>query len=147
MRNALCFFSVVALAAMLVSGCAGPEAKLGRGVANVGEVVRMGELRRSVEQTAVLDSPDAGYTVGVVHGFDRSVARTGVGLYEVVTFPFPPYHPIFTRYLTPAPVYPDNYEPGLVSDAMFDTDTYAGFSGGDVAPYVPGSRFKVFDNH
>ena len=147
MRNALSFFSVVALAAMLVSGCTGPEAKLGRGMANVGEVARMGELRRSVEQTAVLDSSDVGYTFGVVHGFDRSVARTGLGLYDVITFPFPPYHPLFTRYIAPEPVYPDNYEPGLLSDSMFDTDTYIGFSGGDVAPYAPGSRFKVFDNH
>ena len=29
---------------------------------------------------------------------------------------------------------------------MFDTDTYTGFSGGDVAPFIPGSRFRVFDN-
>ena len=29
---------------------------------------------------------------------------------------------------------------------MFDTDTYTGFSGGDIAPFLPGSRFKVFDN-
>lgn len=147
MRNTLTFFSVVALAALLVSGCTGPETKLGRGMSNFGEVVRGGELRRSVEQTAVLESPDAGYTVGFVRGFDRSVARTGLGLYEIVTFPFPPYHPIFTRYLAPAPVYPDNYQPGLVSDSEFDTDTYVGFGGGDVAPIVPGSRFKVFENN
>jgi len=147
MRNALSFLGVAALGAVLVSGCAGPETKLGRGMSNFGEVVRGGELRRSVEQTAVLDSPDAGYTVGYVRGIDRSVARTGLGLYEIITFPFPPYHPIFTRYLAPEPVYPDNYKPGLVSDAMFDTDTYVGYSGGDVAPDVPGSRFKVFDNH
>jgi hypothetical protein len=29
---------------------------------------------------------------------------------------------------------------------VFDTDTYMGFSGGDVAPFIPGSRFRVFDN-
>jgi hypothetical protein len=29
---------------------------------------------------------------------------------------------------------------------LFDTDTYVGLSGGDVAPFMPGSRFKVFDN-
>ena len=33
-----------------------------------------------------------------------------------------------------------------MSDALFDTDTYTGFSGGDVAPLFPGSRFSVFDN-
>jgi len=147
MRNAIFFLSVVALVALLTSGCRGPETKLGRGMSNFSEVVRGGEMRRTVEETAVLESPDAGYTVGFVRGLDRSVARTGVGLYEIVTFPFPPYHPIFTKYLSPSPVYPDNCTPGLVSDAMFDTDSYIGFSGGDVAPFVPGSRFKVFDNN
>lgn len=147
MRNALTFLSLATLGAVLVSGCAGPEAKLGRGMANVAEIARGGELRRSVEQTAVFDSPDVGYTYGFVRGLDRSVARTGLGVYDVLTFPFPPYHPLFTRYLAPEPVYPDNYTPGLVSDSMFDTDTYIGFGGGDVAPFVPGSRFKVFDNN
>lgn len=146
MRNALSFLGVVALMALLVSGCTGPETKLGRGVSNFGEVARGGEMRRTMEETAVLQSPDAGYTVGFVRGIDRSVARTGVGLYEIVTFPFPPYHPILTRYLAPEPVYPDNYKPGLVSDSLFDTDTYVGYGGGDVAPFVPGSRFQVFGN-
>lgn len=146
MRNALSFLSVVALAGLFTSGCAGPEAKLGRGMSNFGEVARGGEWRRSVEETAVFDSPDAGYTVGFVRGFDRSMARTGVGIYEVLTFPFPPYHPVLTKYLAPEPVYPDNYSPGLLSDSLFDTDTYVGLGGGDVAPFVPGSRFRVFDN-
>jgi len=74
------------------------------------------------------------------------VARTGLGLYEMITFPFPPYHPIATKYFTPGPAYPESYKPGLISDPLFDTDTYTGFSGGDIAPFVPGSRFKVFDN-
>jgi putative exosortase-associated protein (TIGR04073 family) len=133
-------------AAMLATGCAGPEAKLGRGVSNTYEAVRLGDMRRTIEQTALFDSPSAGYTTGVIRGFDRSVARTGIGIYEVVTFPFPPYHPIATRYLTPGPVSPASYSPGLFSDSIFDTDTYTGFSGGDIAPFVPGSRFRVFDN-
>ena len=134
------------LAALLASGCAGPESKLGRGMSNVYEVARGGELRQTMEQTAVFDSPDAGYTTGFVRGFDRSMARTGVGLYEIVTFPFPPYHPVLTKYLAPQPVYPDNYKPGLMSDSLFDTDTDVGFSSGDIAPLVPGSRFHVYDN-
>ena len=142
----MAFLTVVVLAALLTSGCAGPERKLGRGMGNLYEVVRMGEMRRSIEQTAVLDSPDAGYTVGAVRGFDRSIARTGLGVVEIVTFPFPPYDPMFTSYLKPQPVYPESYKPGLVSDSIFDTDTYTGFSGGDVAPFIPGSRFSVFGN-
>ena len=43
--------------------------------------------------------------------------------------------------------YPDSYQPGpALRSRCFDTDTYIGFSGGDVAPFVPGSRFSVFDN-
>lgn len=144
MRNALTFLGVVFLATLFTTGCAGPEQKLGRGMGNTFEIVRMGELRRSVEQTAVLDSPGAGYTVGLVRGIDRSLARTGIGLYEVATFPLPPYHPIFTKHFAPEPVFPDNYTPGLISDPMFDTDTYVGISGGDEAPFIPGSRFSVF---
>jgi hypothetical protein len=30
---------------------------------------------------------------------------------------------------------------------MFATDTNLGFSGGDVAPFIPGSRFRIFDTH
>ena len=140
------FLAVVALAALLTSVCAGPEQKLGRGMSNVFEVVRMGEMRRSIEQTAVLDSPGTGYTAGAVRGLNRSLARTGVGVVEIVTFPFPPYNPMFTHYLAPQPAFPESYQPRLVSDSLFDTDTYTGFSGGDVAPLVPGSRFKIFDN-
>ena len=72
--------------------------------------------------------------------------RAGVGIVEMVTAPLPPYRPLFPKYVTPEPVYPDSYKPGLLSDSMFDTDTYTGFSGGDVAPWLPGSRFSVFDN-
>jgi hypothetical protein len=43
-------------------------------------------------------------------------------------------------------VYPDSYKPRLLSDSTFDTDTSLGFSGGDVMPFVPGSRFHIFDN-
>ena len=95
----------------------------------------------------MLDSPSAGYTTGFIRGIDRTVARTGLGIYEIATFPLPPYHPIFTRQFTPEPVYPDNFTPGLISDPMFDTDTYVGFSGGDILPMVPNSRFHVFDSY
>jgi putative exosortase-associated protein (TIGR04073 family) len=146
MRNAIPFLAFAALAAVFTSGCAGPEAKLGRGMSNVVEPVRMGEIRRSVEQTAIFESPSAGYTAGMVNGFDHTVARTAMGVYEVVTFPLPPYKPLFPRYIKPTPVYPESYKPGRISEGVFDTDTYMGFSGGDVAPFIPGSRFRVFDN-
>ena len=146
MRNVIPFLAFAALAAVFTSGCAGPEAKLGRGMSNVFEVTRMGDIRRSVEQTAIFESPSAGYTVGAIRGFDRSVARTAMGAFEVVTFPLPPYQPLFTSYIKPGPIFPESYKPGLISEGLFDTDTYTGFSGGDVAPFIPGSRFKIFDN-
>lgn len=138
--------AVAALTALLSSGCAGPEEKLGLGMRNTFEIVRMGEMRRTIEQTAVFDSPEAGYTTGFVRGLDRSLARTGVGIYEIATFPLPPYQPVFTDYLSPEPVYPESFKPGLVSGSTFDTDTFTGFSGGAIAPWIPGNRFSVFSN-
>jgi putative exosortase-associated protein (TIGR04073 family) len=140
------FLAVAALAAVFTSGCAGPETKLGRGVSNVLEPTRFGELRRSVEQAAIFDSPSAGYTAGTVRGIDRTVARTVMGAVEIATFPLPPYQPVLTSYVKPGPIYPESYKPGRISEGLFDTDTYMGFSGGDVAPFIPGSRFRVFDN-
>ena len=141
-------FPLVAIAAALfAAGCTGPEQKLGRGLSNTYEVVRWGELRRSLEQNTVLDTPGTGY-YGLIHGFDRSVQRAGMGVLEVVTFPvpMPDYKPMFTKSFSPDPVYPESYKPDLMSDALFDTDTYTGFSGGVVAPWFPGSRFAIFDN-
>jgi putative exosortase-associated protein (TIGR04073 family) len=141
-------FPLAAVAVVVyVTGCAGPEQKLGRGLSNSYEVVRWGELRRSVELNAIEPLPGTGY-YGFIHGFDRSVARAGLGVLETVTFPIPmpDYQPMFTKYLEPDPVFSSSYTPGLVSDSIFDTDTYTGFSGGDVAPWVPGSRFSIFDN-
>jgi len=149
MRNAISLIALTALAAVFTSGCAGPQQKLGRGLSNTMEITRMGDWRRSVEQTAVFESPSAGYTTGTVKGLSRTVARTGVGIFEVLTFPIPMpgsgYGPIFPHYLPPGPVYPESYKPGLIAGSTFQTDTHIGMSGGDIAPFVPGSRFKIFD--
>ena len=70
-------------------------------------------------------------------------------VFEIVTFPLPPYEPVWTSYVNPSDwyLYPDRYKPGLIADSMFSTDSNLGFSGGDVAPWSPGSSFKVFDLH
>lgn len=150
---------------MLAIGCAGPEKKLGRGILNVTEFARGGEIRRSMEQTALWEDPDAAFTTGFIRGFNRSVVRTAIGAYEIVTFPFPSYDPLLTStnriypdqnvrnksypwggmVLTEYPTYPASYKPQLMSDSIWDTDTALGFSGGDVAPMIQGSRFRVFD--
>lgn len=142
MRNVFTFLALISLAAAFTSGCSGPEAKLGRGIRNTCEVGRLGELRYSVEQTAVWDSPQDACTTGVIDGVCHSVARTGVGLYEVVTFPFPPYHPVCTKYIPAQPVYPDNYQVSLPDDPLFAADQHIGYSGGNPFGFVPGSQFN-----
>jgi putative exosortase-associated protein (TIGR04073 family) len=134
-------------AILVLAGCAGPEQKLGRGMVNSIEFLRMGEMRRSIEQTAVLDSPTLEFTTGVLHGADRTAERTAVGFYEVFTFPFPnhspkDYGPIF---LPVNPVYPDSYRPAMLSDQITSPDTSLGFGGGDITPFIVGSRFHIFD--
>ena len=152
MRKSLFTLSGCAALALFAVGCAGPEQKLGRGLNNSLEVFRGGELRRSIEQTTVFESPDAGYTTGFVRGVHRTLARTGIGFWEMLTFPFPnhsagSYDPIATRYLAAGPVYPDNFHPGvLAGDSTLETDSNVGMSGGDVAPFIPGSRFRIFGN-
>jgi putative exosortase-associated protein (TIGR04073 family) len=147
MRKNLSLLAVIIVASAMASGCANVERKFGRGFSNTLEIVRGGEMRRTLEQTALFDSPDVAYTTGFFTGLNRTLVRTGVGVYEMVTAPIPPYGPIFTDYLSPTAVFPDNYTPNLVEDSMFATDTNLGFSGGDILPIVPGSRFRIFDTH
>jgi len=162
MRTAVSLLALATLAAL--TGCAGPERKFGRGVNNATEIIRGGEMRRAKEQTALWDG--AGQTpTAFARGFTRTMARTGIGIYEVVTFPIPPYgpmlvpksklypdHSIKTRRknwggleLPENPVYPDTYKPGFPANSTFDTDKSLGFSGGEVAPWIPGSRFTTLD--
>ena len=149
-------------------GCAGPEKKLGRGLLNATEFARGGEIHRSMEQTALWENTDSTYTTGFIRGFNRSLTRTAIGIFEIVTFPFPTptYDPYLTStnriypdpnvrnksypwggmVLTEYPTYPDSYTPSLISDSIFATDASLGFSFGDVAPMVPGSKFHIFEN-
>src|SRR5882724_3340730 len=143
MRKTVSLLALVALAATFSTGCANTERKFGRGVSNMFEIVRGGEFRRSMEQTSLFDGPDMAYSTGFFRGINRTLARTGLGVYEVVTAPFPPYDPQWTDYLAPGAVYPDSYTPSIVEDSMFSTDTNLGFSGGDVLPFAPGSRFRI----
>jgi putative exosortase-associated protein (TIGR04073 family) len=147
MSKSLPLLALATAVGLMATGCANTEAKFGRGMSNLSEPLRMGELRRSMEQTAITDGPDTAYGAGFIKGLNRTLARTGVGVFEVVTAPLPPYDPIWTSYLNPKPVYPDSYKPTLIEDSSFATDTNLGFSGGDIAPFMPGSRFRIFDTH
>jgi len=139
-------FGLLTVVTVIASGCAGTEEKMGRGITNATEPARMGEMSRSIEQSAEWDGPMAGYTTGVVKGFDHTLERTGLGVVEIITAPFPPYHPIFTKYVPAAPGYPDNNPPSLPDDPALATDTYIGFSGGDEGVFFPGCTFNVY-NH
>ena len=140
------FLLAAAFVAAGLSGCSGPEHKLARGLDNTFELVRWGDMRRSVEQSAVFSAPNVSYSYGIVHGFDQSICRAGLGIFEIATFPIPSYKPICTNTVSASPQYPDSYRPGLISGSTFNTDTYTGYSGGDIAPFVPGSRFNIYDN-
>jgi len=148
MRNTFFLVAALLLLFMFSTGCAGPERKFGRGLNNVTEFTRGGEIRRSMEQTAIFNSPDVAYSAGFFHGFNRSVARTFVGVYEILTFPIPDkgrgdYRPVF---LPENPVYPENYKPHVLADQIFSPDAALGFVGGDVPPFIQGSPFRIFDN-
>jgi putative exosortase-associated protein (TIGR04073 family) len=143
MRTSFSLLASVATIAVLGVGCAGPEQKLGRGINNITEFARGGEIRRSMEQTALFNGPDVAYTTGFLHGFNRSLTRTAVGAYEIITAPFPPYEPVF---FPVNPVYPESFKPRILADQAFTTDANLGFGGGDVAPMIPGSRFSIFEN-
>jgi len=47
------------------------EKKLGRGISNMAEFARLGEMRRSIEQTALFDQPGGHYTTGFIRGLNR----------------------------------------------------------------------------
>jgi putative exosortase-associated protein (TIGR04073 family) len=145
------YFVSLATAVVLcvAAGCAGPQEKLGRGLTNLGEITRGGELSRSFEQYSVFGStPDHAYTTGIIRGLNKSVVRTFAGAYEVLTFPIPNHaHGDYGAVLLPSdPVYPASYKPNRLSDTTLSPDNNLGFSGGDIAPMIPGSRFHVFDN-
>ena len=93
-----------AMAEEMVSPAAAQKAV--RGLTNTGLGVVV-ELPKTVYYDTLEDGPLYGLTVGVLEGLSWGIARMLVGIYEVVTFPFPApegYRPILT------PAYP--YQPG-----------------------------------
>ena len=141
MRTELKPLSVLTLAALLATGCASAEKKLGRGLNNLTEPTRMGEFQRSVEKSYLEDGGDVAMGHGVVRGLHRTVTRTVVGAFEVATFPIPS-GPLIRPV---KPVYADSYKPRVIDVPNIKTSTHIGFDGADVAPFVPGSRFHIFD--
>ena len=68
----------------------GPTRKLGRGVSNL--VFGWSEVYPTVAKVNEDEGNLAAAGYGVVRGVGRGFARFGVGLYEVLLFPFPVNH-------------------------------------------------------
>lgn len=137
---------VLALAAAgavsLFTGCSNMEHKLARGISNLTEPIRMGELRRSIEQNSLAEGPDATPMFGMVHGFSRTFQRTAVGAFEVVTFPIPT-EPLI---LPAAPVFPDSQPRQQAGHLGVGSDQFLGFQDSAVVPFIPGSTFNPLVN-
>ncbi len=78
---------VMVLAVATSSYAQDPAKKLGRGLANI--LTGWIELPKNIYDTSVEDNPLAGLTIGLAKGIGMTIVRTGAGIYEVVTFPFP----------------------------------------------------------
>ncbi len=116
----------VAGAAVVFTGCSSMEHKLGRGIANVMEPLRMGEFTRSTEQTYLADGPVVARSYGYVHGVTRTVQRTVAGAFDIATFPIPS-EPLI---MPSEPVFPDSVVPEMSSNLGVSTDRYVGVDGG-----------------
>lgn len=78
----------------------GPTRKLGRGISNV--VFGWSELPVTVMKINETEGNSAAAGYGMVRGVGRSFARFGVGLYEVLLWPFPVHRGTFV------PILPDD---------------------------------------
>jgi putative exosortase-associated protein (TIGR04073 family) len=74
----------------------GPTRKLGRGVSNL--LYGWAELPTTVAKVNSVEGNSAAGGYGVVRGVGRTVLRTGAGIFEILTFPFPivrgTYYPV-----------------------------------------------------
>jgi putative exosortase-associated protein (TIGR04073 family) len=65
----------------------GPTRKLGRGVSNL--LFGVAELPTTIAKVNDDEGNSAAAGYGVVRGVGRSFLRTGAGIFEILTFPFP----------------------------------------------------------
>ncbi len=95
---------VAMLILMTTTVCFAQDAftKLGRGVANT--LTGWVELPKNIYNMSVEDNAFTGMTLGLAKGAGMTVVRTGAGIYEIATFPFP---------------LPENYRPILEPEYVF----------------------------
>ncbi len=98
----VCFVFVGTLVVGSTCFADSPTNKLGRGIANV--LTGWMELPKNVYETSVEENAFSGLTVGLAKGVGMTIVRTGAGIYETVTFPFP---------------IPENYLPVLEPEFVF----------------------------
>ena len=95
---------IVALLVISTGVCfaSDPFTKLGRGVANT--LTGWVELPKNIYNMSVEDNAFAGMTLGLAKGAGMTLVRTGAGIYEIATFPFP---------------LPENFRPILEPEYVF----------------------------
>ena len=93
---------ILALAVATVCFAQDPFTKLGRGVANT--LTGWVEIPKNIYKTSVDENAFAGVTLGLAKGAGMTIVRTGAGIYEIATFPFP---------------LPENYKPILEPEYVF----------------------------
>lgn len=99
---------VVCLAVIMILGVAqvgfaqDAARKLGRGLANT--VSGWLEIPKNIYDVSVESNPFVGITWGTIKGTGYAVARTGAGVFDIVTFPFP---------------VPEGYEPIMKPEFVF----------------------------
>ena len=81
--------------------------KLGRGAANT--LTGWLEVPKNVYVTSSEKNPLMGISYGLLKGLGLGIARTAVGLYEVITFPFP---------------LPADYEPIMAPEYVLESESY-----------------------
>ena len=79
-----------------------PFTKLGRGAANL--LTGWVEIPKNIYTTSVEDNVFTGITLGLAKGAGMTIVRTGAGIFEIATFPFP---------------IPDDYKPILDPEYVF----------------------------
>ena len=65
----------------------GPTRKLGRGISNL--LFGFAELPTQIGEVNSKEGNSASASYGIVRGVGRSLMRTGAGIFEIATFPFP----------------------------------------------------------
>jgi len=101
----VCIAIVTILSIATASYAQDPAKKLGRGVANI--LTGWLEIPKNIYNTSIEANPMVGITVGTAKGIGMSIVRTGAGVYEVITFPFP---------------LPEDYVPILEPEFVFQID-------------------------